>query len=256
MTSLAVTNQQTTNHTPTTQLGCMLDYDLVVYTEFDLKVIADLETCFNRLTSRANKRYVSQMILHYHASKRLLPYIERFESSPDNTGCPCTKLDRYNEPDCMHPDEFDMHRLQERYMQSHCLICYTRNCEGEICDHKVLHDDCMKVLHTSIGLTHAKEDELHIAGNTPYTEVLQGYTDTDKTQREWENTNSRFNFLLVDSWPARVQEAQVALDDFKRVGLHRNKSLAMAMGQHSRLGAKSSANMLNTDLLAMVMKEY
>jgi hypothetical protein len=243
-------------HTPDTPLGCMRDYDLVVYTVDDLNAIAAIETCLNGLTSREHKRELRQMIEHYHSSMRLSPFIDSFNSCPDNTGCPCTKLDRHDEPDCMHAGYFDLGRFRVRYMESHCLICYTRNCEGEICDHQVLYDDCVKVLHTQIGLLHAKEDELHIAGNTPYTELLEHYTDTDKTQREWEDEHSWFNNLLVDSWPDWVREAQARLDDFKLVGLRQKKSLAMAMGQHSRLGAQSSTNMLNPEMLAMVSRYY
>jgi hypothetical protein len=267
MTSLAVTNQQGTNHKPNTpNLGCMRDYDLVVYTAFDLKAISDMEKCHQGLTSSAHKRDVSHMLLHYHTSMRLRPFIERYGlRRGERAGCPCTKIDELrSEPDCMHTGEFDPDRFRARYMQSHCLICSTRNCEGEICDHQVLHDDCIKIQspHSPIGLLHANEDELHIAGNVPYKVLLEEFSSTDKTEREWEDNNWRIYSTreddLFDSWPAWVQQAQITLLEFTQKQAYRRcfeaNWLAMAMGQHPRLGAKSLTSCMDPEILHIVMK--
>ncbi|KAJ1494253.1 hypothetical protein T484DRAFT_1741576 [Baffinella frigidus] len=86
-----------------TPLGCMHNYDVVVYTEDELKIVKDIETCLGELTSEFFRGKANDMLEYFHASKRVLGFMNDFNSFTGNTSCKCDIMDLGDEPDCMPP---------------------------------------------------------------------------------------------------------------------------------------------------------
>jgi hypothetical protein len=216
-------NQQTTNDMSKTPLGCMHNYDIVMYTEHELIIVKDIETCLEKLTSEFFKGKAKDMLEYFHASKRVLPFMNDFDSF-GKTPCTCTIMDFDNEPDCMHPGTFNVNRVFSSSQDFHCLVCGSYNCNDGTCEHKVLHDDCMKISRDGRSFPRYNKHGIphHTRSGRTHTLELDSYMKHDKAMTADENRlpSPTEQQVLEREWRVRMDETQVALDHFKQNRVH------------------------------------
>jgi hypothetical protein len=274
MASLHVTNPQIP-----IVIGSMEDYDLVDYNDEELAKIKEMEDCMRKLTSEKYQGLAKTCLLAIHAEKRVRKFKDAFNSSPDPTACTRTITDTIfqdsrlrmykdifnpspyptacactipyinNEPNCMHPGAFDMDRVRENYIiANHCLICGARDCDREdsTCGHKVLINDFEMTIRKRWfrGLC---------------TPVMWNKYDFEMAAWETgqiERWGPPYRMIQEREWQATVAEIEVTRVEFTQKQVERRfqaKCLAMAMGQHPRLGAKSLTSCMDPEILRIVM---
>jgi hypothetical protein len=230
-----------------------------VYTEDELKIVKDIETCLAELTSEFFRGKAKDMLEYFHASKRTILFMQNFNSFTGKTSCKCDIMDYDGEPDCMHSGTFDVNRVSSSSQDFHCLVCGSYNCKDGTCEHKVLHDDCMKISRDGRSFPRYNKHGIlvHLRSGRTHTLELDSYMKLDKAKTADENRLllPLEHQVIEREWRVRMDETQVALDQFKQNRVH-EVSVVMAMGQHSRLGEKSSAKCLNPALLTMIMDQY
>ena len=236
----------------------MTNYDIVVHTEAELKMINDMQSCLEQLESQTYRGKVMDILEFYHASKRVQPFIDEFNSFVGETACTCTTLDDAGDVDCMHPaGKFDMKRVVwSIFKDGHCLICGTYDLTDGICDHRALHDDCYK-------LATEYEPCLRDVNDGYRKNRLCQFLKWDKGKHRWEQRTLHYHGAMPEcvmqrEWRTTCEEAQVVLQRLKckrEEEVLRLKWLALAMGQHSRLGSNSPATGLYPEIIAMIMHQ-
>jgi hypothetical protein len=238
-------------------IGSMEDYDLVCYNKEELAKIEKIENCMETLKSEKYQGVARTWLLSIHAKKRVDQFQRVFDLCPSQTACTCTIMDVYNKPECIYPGGFNRYHFHITYMQDkHCLLCGVRNCDRKdsTCGHKVLHDDCVKIVRNELWASH----------NTLNT---NSFLELDKRTKDWETllismwgeeADLPYNMRVEREWVTKITELEVTLVEFTQKQVERRcfeaKWLAMAMGQHPRLGAKSHTSCMDPEILHIVMK--
>ncbi|KAJ1468529.1 hypothetical protein T484DRAFT_1755097 [Baffinella frigidus] len=195
---------------------CMSGYTQVTYTELEKQVVTDIQDCIQQLVSERYIGKAQDMLDYFNASKRMVPFMHRFNLAEGTAGCPCDKRHLGGDLMCMHPGAFDVYRLYEFSTDFFCLICGNSGYQDTGCVHQVLLDDCKKLTKDMSqfprGGTYGNED--HMASCLDHKRQLAAFLKNDKAMALSESGRVFIPEyqVLEREWRASMVKAQVALD--------------------------------------------